>query len=239
MLDQSDSLFGHETSFQGTFDKEFWYGNVFAYPISSTGIVNYAASDWPGGAMYFLSLQDYDSGRRIVTVSNGAAVPFRWDSLNSSQQTALGSVDILNYVRGDRSNENAGLSLRVRKAVLGAHHALAPLYARRAALHRRERRHAARDQRQQQRRLGARRPEGGELYAYIPSLLIPKLKNLAVDPYVHTYFVDGPVSFGIPTFKISGVDVRRKVVVGTLRRRRQGALHPRRDRPGARRGLRE
>ncbi len=55
----------------------------------------------------------------------GVGKPFEWSSsdLNSSQQTALGSQNILKYLRGDRSNElnTAGTSgtYRARTSVLG------------------------------------------------------------------------------------------------------------------------
>jgi hypothetical protein len=37
---------------------------------------------------------------------------------------------------------------------------------------------------------------GSEVYAYIPSMVVPRLANLAADPYSHTYFVDGPLTIG-------------------------------------------
>lgn len=38
--------------------------------------------------------------------------------------------------------------------------------------------------------------DGRELWAYIPSMLIGNLKKLSVDPYAHTYFVDGQLTAG-------------------------------------------
>lgn len=56
--------------------------------------------------------------RRIITYANGTGgVPFEWGTISSGQQTALGSQDLLNWVRGDRSKE--GASFRIRNHLLG------------------------------------------------------------------------------------------------------------------------
>ncbi|MFQ5635978.1 MAG: pilus assembly protein, partial [Gammaproteobacteria bacterium] len=35
---------------------------------------------------------------------------------------------------------------------------------------------------------------GAEVYAYIPSMVVPTLNSLAASPYAHTHFVDGPMT---------------------------------------------
>ncbi|QWT20694.1 hypothetical protein KPL74_01485 [Bacillus sp. NP157] len=55
--------------------------------------------------------------RRILTMKGTTVVPFQWGNLSSGQQTALGSSDILNFLRGDRSKE--GSSFRIRTHLLG------------------------------------------------------------------------------------------------------------------------
>ncbi len=35
---------------------------------------------------------------------------------------------------------------------------------------------------------------GRERWAYVPSMLLPKMKNLTVNPYVHDYYVDGQIN---------------------------------------------
>lgn len=42
--------------------------------------------------------------------------------------------------------------------------------------------------------------DGTELFAYIPSFIIPKLTNLTNTSYTHEYFVDGPVKVGDVSF---------------------------------------
>ena len=209
---------GLETSFQATFDKEFWYGDVFAYPVSNTGVVNYAAERWNGAGEH-INGQNYLTGRRIVTVNSttGSKVPFLWAHLSTTQRADLGTVTIgplvVDYVRGDRSNEDpAGALFRARKSVLGDIIHSRPylieglLYvgANDGMLHVINVNNAD--------ATSAGFAAGSEVYAYIPSFLIPKLKNLTVDPYVHTYFIDGPLTYS--RFLISGAI--KQYLVGTL-----------------------
>jgi len=62
------------------------------------------------------------NARTILSWSGSAGIPFAWNSLASTQQTALGSSDRLAYLRGDRTNEvttsGAG-TFRKRDGVLG------------------------------------------------------------------------------------------------------------------------
>jgi len=53
---------------------------------------------------------------------------------------------------------------------------------------------------------------GVENFAYIPSMLIPKLSKLTNKPYIHTHFVDGPVS--VARMDISGTE--KIILVGGL-----------------------
>jgi len=64
----------------------------------------------------------WDVNRKIVTMSNGSAVPFRLANLTSTQQSALGATSVvqqnmLNYLRGSQANE--GSLFRVRNHILG------------------------------------------------------------------------------------------------------------------------
>jgi hypothetical protein len=56
---------------------------------------------------------------------------------------------------------------------------------------------------------------GDEVWAYVPSMLIPKLKNLATDPYTHTYFVDGGLVAG-DVYDTTGTPAWKTVLVGGL-----------------------
>ena len=198
-LSNFDLASNNETAFVTSFEKTYWSGDVRAYPISSAGVVNSASNRWSsGGAASAIAAQDWSSGRRIVTIANGVKAGFRWAALSGAQQTAIGSSQILDYVRGDRSNESPnGLNLRSRRFVLGDVQRSRPIYvggtnpmlyvgANDGMLH------------------ALNAATGDEVYAYIPSILIGKLKQLAPTlptAYVHTHFVDaspavGKVGFG-------------------------------------------
>ena len=126
--------------FQATFNAQDWTGDVVAYPIS-TGSVGTPAWNLSslinaqvGGALGF------DINRNVITYNGTNGVSFRWpsnpDSTNSTELSAAqvnalrgGVTDdpnaygnaVLNYIRGDQSEEGASsdLSLRARKSVLG------------------------------------------------------------------------------------------------------------------------
>jgi hypothetical protein len=57
---------------------------------------------------------------------------------------------------------------------------------------------------------------GEEIWAYIPSMLIPKLKKLVVDPYAHTYFVDGGLVAGDVNAGTAASPNWKTVLVGGL-----------------------
>lgn len=191
-----------------------WSGNLFAYPVSSTGVVDRPGEIWGNGAGPLIDGQNYATGRRIVTMKDdGTKVAFRWASLSAAQQATIGNATdgpkILNYVRGDRSNEApAGNQYRVRGSVLGDILHSRPLYvpgthkmvyvgANDGMLH------------------AINADDGSEAYAYVPSMLIPKLKNLAPlasAGYTHTHFVDASPNAGSAV--ISGAS--KTILVGGL-----------------------
>ena len=57
---------------------------------------------------------------------------------------------------------------------------------------------------------------GEEVWAYVPSMLIPKLKNLATDPYTHTYFIDGGLVAGDVNAGTTASPNWKTVLVGSL-----------------------
>ncbi len=191
-----DLTSGNETVFKSDYEKQDWTGNVYAYPVGADGVLNTPAERWDGGARAHLDAQNFDTGRIIVTMkSDGTRIPFRWDSLStgaSSQQSAIGASTVLDFVRGDRSNESVGLNYRARASVLGDIIHSRPYYlenggspvlfvgANDGMLH----------------AFDASATGGAELWAYVPSMLFSSLPALKVTPYVHTYFVDGGLNVG-------------------------------------------
>ncbi len=193
---------GNETVYMADYEKEFWSGNLHAYPISATGTVNFAAERWTLGAAASIDAQDYDTSRLIATMSDaGVQIPFRYASLSVTQQAlfpattinlfAATGLNIVNFLRGDRSNEGPQ-SLRMRDSVLGDNIHSRPYYVADASyptvfvsandgmLH------------------AINTVNGQERWAYVPSMLLPKMLKLAktygnpVNP--HDYFVDGQLN---------------------------------------------
>jgi type IV pilus assembly protein PilY1 len=185
---------GVEFLFRGQFEREYWSGGFLAYPADKLGNVDTAAPAWDTAEA--LALQDFDTGRFIATLrDDGVAVPFRLGSLSVAQQAFFGgNTDLVNFLRGDRSNE--GSPFRIRSTVLGDIMHSRPIYVRDATsptvfvgandgmLH----------------AINAATPSlgtgigGSERWAYVPSMLLPKMKKLAANPYLHDYFVDGQIN---------------------------------------------
>ena len=106
-------------------------GEFLRYSFQSNGSVA-TLPDWDGGAK--LTVQNWDTGRRILSLSNTGPIPFRWASLSVAQKAALqkspqtglddGAIageKRLNWLRGESTNETAAGGLRARtKTKLGA-----------------------------------------------------------------------------------------------------------------------
>ncbi len=196
---------GNETLYRTEYKRDYWGGNLYAYPVDAVGNVQTGTDRWGGGAAPHIDTQNWDTGRFIATMNaSGAAVPFRSASLSAAQQTSLAatingtpytSTQIVSFLRGDRSNEGAG-TLRQRSSVLGDIVHSRPYYVADATnptvfvgsndgmVH------------------AINSANGAERWAYIPSMLINKLKTLAYSPsdatlpYAHDYFVDGQINIG-------------------------------------------
>lgn len=127
--------------------------------------------------------------------------------LTAGQQTDIGTEEIANFIRGDRSNEApTSLGLRKRESAVGdiLHSNIAywndgtnkTLYVggNDGMLH------------------AFDAETGAKRFAYIPSMLMPNLKRLSIQPYSHTPFVGGPIT--ITKFNIS--DTNKTILVGAL-----------------------
>ncbi len=102
-----------------------WDGNLFAFPISSTGAVNTGTPNAIWSAAVQLDAQDWDTGRTIATWdptigANGAGIPFRWNTGTPAHgiatSTTLGQdlttftadpngQDVLQFLRGSNAQE--------------------------------------------------------------------------------------------------------------------------------------
>jgi type IV pilus assembly protein PilY1 len=85
-----------------------------------------ASADWDAGLK--LTVQNWDTGRKIISQSSAGAIPFRWASLDAAQKNALlissqtgvatSTVSVgqnrLEWIRGNNVNETTAGGLRAR-----------------------------------------------------------------------------------------------------------------------------
>ena len=117
-----------------------WWGsvtaNTLAYDSVNDTLVANTNANWDGscvltggactsmGTTSTVTVQA-PSARKILSWNNASTSPtgvaFQYSSLSSSEQTALGSSDRVNFLRGDRTKEiaNTGGTFRNRSSVLG------------------------------------------------------------------------------------------------------------------------
>jgi Tfp pilus tip-associated adhesin PilY1 len=196
---------GNEVLFRPEYKREYWDGNLIAYQVNSEANLSIATQPWSGGAAF--QLDSRTTPRIIVTRDTaGTPIPFTWTNLDSTQKGYLVSSSILEFLRGNRSGEiQQGGTLRQRgDSALGDIIHSRPLYvsdssaatvfvgANDGMLH------------------AFDAATGAERWAYVPSMLISKMKNLAANPYVHDYYVDGSVN--VATI-LAGT---KRVLVGAL-----------------------
>jgi len=105
-----------------------WSGALEAYRFDSFNNDGSVGSEKLWDAAARIDGQDWNTDRRIVTYAKQAdgiyqAIPFRFDVLTEAQKKTLGDNEqtqknILNYLRGDKSNESLP-GYRARKTLLG------------------------------------------------------------------------------------------------------------------------
>ncbi|MCB4365881.1 hypothetical protein KIH07_19285 [Hydrogenophaga taeniospiralis] len=183
----STSLSTETFVYQGIFNSEKWSGDLRAYQATADGV-----ADTPA----WLASEHVPAhgARRIYygSLSSGSLVgrAFEWSILSTGEQALFdNSSNILNYLRGDRTQE-ASNTLRPRNpdSVLGDIAHSSPFYvkdvntvfigANDGMLH------------------AFDAQAGGELFAYIPSAGMARLKNISSLSYntSHEFFVDGDIT---------------------------------------------
>lgn len=125
---------GTETLFRTEYRKDYWSGNLYAYPVDAAGNVQTGSDRWFNGAKDHIDAQNFDTGRFIATMKDdGTKIPFRAANLSGPETTAgtqlaslkatinttaYTSTQIVNFLRGERTNEST-TGLRQRSTVLG------------------------------------------------------------------------------------------------------------------------
>ncbi len=213
-------------SFQASFDSENWSGDVYALKYSvprdaddkATGIGSFSTTEWKASKK-----MPAPESRNIITWKDGGSgsngALFKWSSLSTAQKSALGSENVLNWLRGDSKNEvgvdGGTKTLRSRgkgesRNVLGdfVNSGLAYVAAQNYGYSGMSGLTAAERNSYATRNVKSRTPmvyvggndgmlhgfnakTGVEAFAYIPKTVFGKLANLADPLYKHDYFVDG------------------------------------------------
>jgi hypothetical protein len=218
-LTNYDLRSNQERVFRPQYEKDTWSGDLLAYGISSTGALGvtpkFVASDM---------LDARTAARIIVTMKDdGTKIPFQFSSLSSVQQGYLTSSDILNFLRGDRSKEVSATppgTLRARGSALGDIIHSRPLFISDTTLATGALKTAtsplptvfvgSNDGMLHAFDASTGVTGGAERWAYVPSMLLSKMKALSANPYKHDYYVDGSVNMG---YILSGT---KRILVGAL-----------------------
>ena len=195
--------------FQSVYNTDGWWGDLIAYELDSdTGAVVTDSPLWAAATVLenFLDTNGHDQRLIATMLPNGTGTPFRYASLDASQQTLLSAdpataQDILAFIRGDNSQEQAnGGSFRDRVKRLGdIVHSM-----------------AAYDEANDLLFVGANDgmlhafdpATGAERFAYVPNLVFSNLAALSSPTYGHKYYVDltpTVAQMGSTTYVIGGL----------------------------------
>jgi type IV pilus assembly protein PilY1 len=220
-------------AYQGGYDTADWSGKLTATRFGSNGKLA-ATPAWSARDLLdtrMAAAGAYGSDRKVLSFSGtaaatatspaatGSGVPFRWARLSDAQKAALkGSTStdtasttlgqrVLDFLRGDRSNEGSALGLRTRGHVLGDIVGSSVWYAgqpRSGFTHDGYATFASTIARTPMVYVGANdgmlhafnADTGEEAFAYVPEGLYgtaaaPRLKKLSETTYSHRYYVDG------------------------------------------------
>lgn len=198
--------------YQARFNSGDWSGHLYAFTVNpSTGEV---LADIDNGVYVWDATENIPShnSRSIYTLNGTTGVEFLYDNLNATQQADLVSSDLVDYLRGDQSNEfkNGGL-FRSRTYLLGDIINSDPWFVGKSDFgysflpdtegdsypdfiqsttykNRTEAIYVAANDGMLH---SFDANNGDELFAYVPKGVIPNLAALANPNYSHQYFVDG------------------------------------------------
>ncbi len=218
--------------YRGWYENGAWQGDLVEYTVSSSGGLSSSidstglspaqgalATNWSAYVTFSekesADASYWNTGRKIITKNGSGQIAFTWSSLNDAQKKALdlnafnsraASSDMLDFIRGDSSNEAPSGAYRIRFGMLGDIIHSNPEYVGKpddgivdSGYVDFVNKNAARAARVY---VGANdgmlhafdASNGEEVWAYVPSMLISDLPKLGARPYIHTYFVDGGIT---------------------------------------------
>lgn len=215
--------------YQALLHSPAWTGEFNAIPLGTGGVPG-TTPTWKAGDLLTATK---GVGRNIKTwngqawnVSSNGGLDFNWSTLTATQQTAIGSSAVLDYLRGVQTNEKPGGIYRKRDSLLGdivnsdPHFVAAENYgydelgsgllaAEKTAYttFRTGLTGVTKATRQKMLYVGANdgmlhafngenTGGGNEIFAYVPNEVIPNLKQLSDPDYQHLYYVDGSPNSG-------------------------------------------
>ncbi|MBL8265210.1 pilus assembly protein [Steroidobacter sp.] len=227
-------------TFQAQFFSGTWLGDLQAYNVNRDGSLESspawraepqltATTAWANRPIYVYNPQASGTARYAL---------FTYNNLGSRQQTALENSDVVDYLRGDRSKEEAKADgiYRTRTGVLGDIVNSTPVYVGppNSRLYVQSsftgaNRYAAFATAQASRTAavyvgandgmlhGFNATTGAETYAFVPNAAISTaLRSYASPTYEHRYFVDGEVA--VADVYDTGDSSWKTVLVGTMGR---------------------
>jgi len=189
-------------AYASSYNSGYWTGDLQATTIDTTTGIPSSTPIW-SAQQRLDALSSPASNRKIVTFNGSSGVPFRPANVSLASSS---NAELVNYLRGDRTNED-GVNFRKRKNLLGDVINAEPVVEKysdgNAVIFQ-----AANDG-----MLHVFNGAGDELWAYVPHMVWPQLKNtgggLADPNYTHKYFVDATPAVGT----VSG---STKLLVGGL-----------------------
>ncbi|MEJ1096036.1 MULTISPECIES: PilC/PilY family type IV pilus protein [unclassified Pseudoxanthomonas] len=216
-------------AFQSQFYSGSWRGELVGYNVTKVNNKTVLTGAWTAGSNF---PQDWTK-RKIYINNAGKMEPFT----SLSQATALDSQNVVDYLRGDRTKELPAGTLRARQSVLGDIVNSQPVYvgapnnrlfygAEFAGADTYGAYALAQSTRDQVVYVGANdgmlhgfnAKTGVETFAFIPSAVVPRLKDYTSPDYEHQYYVDGEIT--VADAYIGGG--WKTILVGTLGRGGRG-----------------
>lgn len=208
------SLLEDNSVFQASFNTANWSGTLVSRDVNDLSL------QWSANFAPWAERPIYTSR---TSSGNTATFAFNWANLNSTERSALETQNIVNYLRGERSNEKPSGSLRPRVSLLGDIAHSSPAYVG-APQNRNYQRYAwdgagsyAKFLADQKNRtpvvyVGANdgmlhgfnanpasSTKGREIFAYVPQRMLTsaaQLSSFAKETYAHRFYVDGSPTVG-------------------------------------------
>ncbi|AJD47072.1 Tfp pilus assembly protein, tip-associated adhesin PilY1 [Isoalcanivorax pacificus W11-5] len=221
--------------FQARFNSASWRGDLFAYRLQSDGSLG-SVPQWDAASV--LDGMNLADRNVLFAGSSGTLEPFSWENLSAAQRTILNNNDLgesrIAYLTGNRTQERQnGGPFRTRSSRLGDIVNSNPAFSGQESYgyHRLPGAEGSSYYSfYQQKRNEELRPPvvyvgandgmlhafhadtGEELFAYVPSMVLPQMAALSEPGYEHRYSVDGS-----PTIADAYIDGEwRTVLIGAL-----------------------